>query len=59
MDIAALSIGLHQASLSQSVGIALVKNVMDTTQQNAGQMLEMIQAPHPTLGHTIDLKRVK
>ena len=56
MDIAALSIGLSQASLSQSVGIALVKNAMDTSQQNAGQMLEMIQAPHPTLGNTIDLK---
>ena len=56
MDIAALSIGLHQASLSQSVGIALVKKAMDTSQQNANQMLEMIPAPHPNLGTSIDLK---
>lgn len=56
MDIAALSIGLSQASLSQNVGIALAKTVMDTSQQNAGEMLEMIQAPHPDLGHTMDLK---
>lgn len=56
MDIAALSIGLSQASLGQSVGIALAKTVMDTAQQNTSQMLEMVQAPHPNLGHTIDLK---
>lgn len=56
MDIAALSIGLSQASLGQSVGIALVKNVMDTEQQNANQMVEMLQAPHPDLGNSIDLK---
>ncbi|WP_084552379.1 YjfB family protein [Bacillus cihuensis] len=56
MDIAALSIGMSQASLSQNVGIALTKKVMDSSQQNAVQMVEMLQAPHPNLGHSIDLK---
>lgn len=56
MDIAALSIGMSQASLSQSVSIALTKKVMDSSQQNTVQMIEMLQAPHPNLGHSVDLK---
>lgn len=56
LDIAALSIGMNQASLSQGVSIALAKKVMETSQQNANQMIEMIQAPHPNLGKSIDLK---
>lgn len=56
MDIAALSIGMSQASLSQNVGIALTKKVMESSQQNAVQMIEMLQVPHPNLGHSVDLK---
>jgi hypothetical protein len=56
MDIAALSIGMNQASLGQSVSLALTKKVMDTAQQNASQMTEMLQAAHPSLGKSIDLK---
>ncbi|MBS4172174.1 YjfB family protein [Bacillus sp. FJAT-49736] len=56
MDIAALSIGLSQASLGQSVEIALTKKAMDTAQQNSVQMIKMLEAPHPNLGNTIDLK---
>ncbi|WP_273130408.1 YjfB family protein [Bacillus weihaiensis] len=56
MDIAALSIGLNQASLGQSVSIALAKKTMDSTQQNTEQLLKMMQAPHPTLGNKIDAK---
>jgi len=56
LDIAALSVSMHQASLGQSVSIALTKKALDNTQQNATQMIEMLQAPHPTLGNSIDLK---
>ncbi|WP_082087831.1 YjfB family protein [Domibacillus indicus] len=56
MDIAALSVGMTQASLSQSVSIALTKKTMDMAQQNANQMVQMLQAPHPTLGKSIDVK---
>lgn len=56
MDIAALSMGMSQASLSQSVSIALTKKTMDMAQQNANQMVQMLQAPHPTLGKSVDLK---
>ena len=56
LDIAALSVNMHQASLGQSISIALTKMSLDSTQQNAIQMMEMLQAPHPTLGNSIDLK---
>ncbi|WP_442599811.1 YjfB family protein [Neobacillus sp. D3-1R] len=56
MDIAALSIGMNQASLSQSVGIALTKKVMETSEQNSVQLLKMMEAPHPHLGQSIDIK---
>lgn len=54
MDIPALSVAMHQASLAQNVNIALTKKMLDTAQQNADQTLKLIQ--HPTLGQTIDLK---
>ncbi|RFU69927.1 YjfB family protein [Bacillus sp. V59.32b] len=56
MDIAALSIGMNQAALAQSVSIALNKKIMETSQQSANQLMEMIQAPHPNLGKSIDFK---
>jgi hypothetical protein len=61
MDIAALSTALANVSLRQDVNMALMTNVMDTAKQNNDQMIDMIkiaapQAPHPTLGHSIDLK---
>jgi hypothetical protein len=56
LDIAALSMGMSNASLSQSVSIALTKKTMDMAQQNANQMVQMLQAPHPTLGKSIDVK---
>ncbi|GGL41606.1 YjfB family protein [Sporolactobacillus putidus] len=56
MDIAALSTSLQQSSLSQNISIAVTKMSLDNAQQNASQMMDMLQAPHPTLGHVIDLK---
>ena len=56
LDIAALSIGLNQASLSQDVSIALAKKVMETSQQSNEQLLKALEAPHPNLGKSIDLK---
>jgi len=56
LDIAALSIGLNQASLNQNVSIALAKKVMKTSQQSNEQMLKAMEAPHPNLGKSIDVK---
>ncbi|CAI9395140.1 YjfB family protein [Niallia sp. Sow4_A1] len=55
MDIAALSIGMNQARLSQNVGIALTKKAMNTAEQNSDQLLKMLEAPHPTLGKSVDM----
>ena len=56
MDIAAISINMNQSALQQNVSIALTKKAMETAQQSANQMIQMLQAPHPTLGNTIDLQ---
>lgn len=56
MDIAALSMVNKQASIGQSVGIALTKKVLDTSEQSSNQLLKMMEAPHPNLGKSIDLK---
>ncbi|MBP0723695.1 YjfB family protein [Bacillus sp. RG28] len=56
MDIAAISINMNQSTLQQNVSIALTKKAMETAQQSANQMIQMLQAPHPTLGNTIDLQ---
>lgn len=60
MDVAALSTAMSQVNLGQQVGIAMTKMVMDTAETNAATLTEMIQtstvqAPHPTLGKTIDI----
>lgn len=56
MDIAALSIAMNQANLMQNVSLAVTKQAMDVQQQNTEQLVEMLDAPHPTSGHTIDLQ---
>ncbi|MDZ5472098.1 YjfB family protein [Bacillus sp. 31A1R] len=56
MNIPALSIGMNQAALAEKVSISLLKKVMDTAQQDQNQLVQMLQAPHPTSGQTIDLK---
>ncbi|MCB5238678.1 YjfB family protein [Niallia alba] len=55
MDIAALSIGMNQATLSQNVSIALTKKAMDTVEQNSDQLIKMLEASHPTLGKSVDI----
>ena len=57
MDIAALSISMNQASLSQAVGIkvlTLAKNQADTQGKNLVQMLE--QSVNPNLGRKLDIQ---
>lgn len=56
MDIAALSMSMSQATLMQNVSLAVTKQAMDSQQQNTEQLVEMLDAPHPTAGHTIDIQ---
>ncbi|WP_099190182.1 YjfB family protein [Tepidibacter mesophilus] len=64
MDIGAMSIGLSQANLGQQVSLSVMKKVMDTSQQNADMINEMMntnvkvmeKSVTPHLGNTIDIK---
>lgn len=59
MDIAALSIGLHQAQLQNAVGLALTKKVLEANKEQSAALLNMlapaVPAPHPTLGGRVDV----
>ncbi|TDY10468.1 UNVERIFIED_CONTAM: putative motility protein YjfB-like [Lysinibacillus xylanilyticus] len=56
MDIAGLSMAMNQATLIQNVSLAVTKQAMEMQQQNSEQLVEMLDAPHPTAGHTIDVQ---
>ncbi|GLC88401.1 YjfB family protein [Lysinibacillus piscis] len=56
MDIAALSMAMNQATLMQNVSLAVAKQAMEVQQQNTAQLVEMLDAPHPTAGQTIDIQ---
>ncbi|WP_427108353.1 YjfB family protein [Lysinibacillus xylanilyticus] len=56
MDIAGLSMTMNQATLMQNVSLAVTKQAMEMQQQNSEQLVEMLDAPHPTAGHTIDVQ---
>ncbi|MCZ4248230.1 YjfB family protein [Bacillus amyloliquefaciens] len=56
MDIPALSIAMHQASLAQNVNIALTKTVMQNAKAAAEETVKMLPSQHPTAGHVIDVK---
>jgi hypothetical protein len=52
---------MSQAALKNNASIALAKKVMNVSQQQGSDLLQMlnqpvIATPHPTLGHHIDLK---
>ena len=55
MDIAALSISMNQAQLMQNVALAVTKQTMEIEQQSTEQVVELLDAPHPTAGQTIDV----
>ncbi|MEJ8552680.1 YjfB family protein [Tepidibacter sp. Z1-5] len=64
MDIAAMSIGLSQINLGNQIGLSVMKNVMDTSQQNANIINKMMntsvkameKSVSPHLGNNIDIK---
>lgn len=57
MDIAALSVSMHQQSLSQSVGIALMKKNMDVSTDNSQSLIKMMELNvNPNLGSKLDVR---
>ena len=55
MDIAALSMTLSQQQLMQNVSLAVTKQAVEIQQQSTNQLVEMVNAQHPTLGQSIDI----
>ena len=55
MDIAALAISMKQADLMQNVSLAVTKQSMEFHKQSIEQLVEVIDVPPPTLGHTLDV----
>lgn len=57
MDIAALSMGLSQANLMQSVNVSVLSMSLDTVEQSGDAMVQMMEkSVNPQLGQTIDIK---
>ncbi|WP_192816377.1 YjfB family protein [Clostridium botulinum] len=57
MDIGALSMSLNQGKLAQAVSLSLMKITMNTSEENAVRMTEMIkESVDPNIGQNIDLK---
>lgn len=57
MDIGALSMSLNQGKLVQAVSLSLMKITMNTSEENAVRMTEMIkESVDPNIGQNIDLK---
>ncbi|PZT56810.1 YjfB family protein [Paenibacillus silvae] len=58
MDIAALSMGMSQASVAQTASLQVMSMAKDMAQQQGEQMAEMLKtvpAPHPNLGGSLDI----
>ena len=55
MDIAQMSVGMHQAQASQQLGIAVAKLAMDSG-KNALELIEETTANlDPNLGNSVDI----
>lgn len=55
MDIAALAMNMSQAKLMQDVSLAVTKQAMEMQEQQTTQLVEMLDAQHPTAGQNFDI----
>ncbi|WP_047983751.1 YjfB family protein [Ornithinibacillus californiensis] len=61
MDIAAMSVVMANSKVRSGASLAMVANIKDLMQQQGNQLTEMLSqnisnAPHPTLGKSVDIK---
>jgi len=57
MDIAALSMIMHQTSLSQQVGVSVLEKALDSSEANCDALIKMMErSVTPNLGGNIDIK---
>ena len=55
MDVAQMSVGLHQAQASQQLGIAVAKLAMDSGKDALELIEESTASLDPSLGNSIDV----
>ncbi|SHJ17374.1 YjfB family protein [Propionispora hippei] len=55
MDIAALSVAYSLSQVQTDASIQVLKKVMDTTETNSAEMLDMLVPPSATLGSNVDV----
>jgi hypothetical protein len=55
MDIAQMSVGMHQAQASQQLGIAVAKMAMDSGKDALELIEETTASIDPSLGNSIDV----
>ena len=55
MNIAALSVDMHLAQTQQDFGVAVMKLAMDTTTEQAEEILQEMESLDPNLGNNIDI----
>ncbi len=55
MDIAQMSVGMHQAQAQQSLGIAVAKLAMDSGKEALDLIEETTASLDPNLGNSVDI----
>ncbi len=55
MDIAQMSVGMHQAQASQQLGIAVAKLAMDSGKDALELIEETTASLDPNLGNSVDI----
>ena len=55
MDIAQMSVGMHQAQAQQSLGIAVAKMAMDSGKEALDLIEETTASLDPNLGNSVDI----
>ena len=55
MSIAALSVDMHLAQTQQDFGVAVMKMAMDTSTEQAEEILQDLGSLEPNLGNNIDI----
>lgn len=55
MSIAALAVNMHLAQTQQDFGVAVMKMAMDTSTEQAEEILQELGSLEPNLGNNIDI----
>ena len=55
MSIAALSVDMHLAQTQQDFGVAVMKMAMETTTEQAEEVLQELGSLDPNLGNNVDI----